>query len=148
MLLAFIIHVFHCCVVAFMVLVPFVHVPPGILILHAVGGVCLLVHWFANNDACSLTMMETTLRGVSKEEALSHKFIGPLYNISDNTWSNVIHVITIGLVCTSVYKLFNDTRCMQSYIDLMNLINKPGFDQLEIKERLSMYLQTCRPLFV
>ena len=132
----------------FMVLVPILTNVPIVLLLHTVGAFTLLVHWFANNDACSLTLLECTLRGIPKEKALSQRFIGPLYNISDNTWTQVLYVITIGLMCWSLYKLLNDTRCLDAYKSIQELASKPEISQQDLKTRLNMYLYQCRPLFV
>ena len=145
MLLAFIIHVFHCFIVLFMIIVPFIPtLPICYLLLHAVGGFSLLIHWWANNDACSLTMMESVLRGIPKEEALTHKFISPLYTgLSGNTWSNMIHVITIALVLYSIYKLVNNNKCASVY---RSIVNSKSDENLT--GRIKEYFEMCKPLFL
>lgn len=61
LLLAFIIHVFHIIVITFIILTPFFINIPSYLVLHVTSCISLLVHWWGNNDSCSLTLMESTL---------------------------------------------------------------------------------------
>lgn len=146
MLLPFAIHVFHTLVVLFIVLAPFLTNIPSYLILHITSCFSLLVHWWGNSDVCSLTVMEAQLRGVSREEALTHKFIAPVYNIGDNTWNQLLYAVTIILMLTSVYKLQNNSICAKVYNDLMNVSD--DITGSELKTRLQHYMRICQPLFM
>ena len=97
---------FHICVILFIILAPFVTNIPSILLLHICACITLLVHWWANNDICSLTIIEGMLRGVDRKESFTHQFIGPLYNISSTEWNSICKVITISVMLLSVYKIY------------------------------------------
>ena len=75
------ISIFHTLVVLFVLLAPFIDIP-AILILHITFSVCLLIHWWANNNICSLSYIESQLRGTDHTESFTHKFIAPIYDIS------------------------------------------------------------------
>jgi hypothetical protein len=104
MLLANIIWIFHVLIVLFIIFAPFFDFPL-ILILHITFSFCILVHWYCNNNVCSLTLIEGYFRGKSREETLSHQFIAPIYNIPKTEWNKICWVIVIILMCVSVYNL-------------------------------------------
>jgi hypothetical protein len=147
MILPFIIHVFHCFIVLFIIFVPILTSIPIVLLLHTMGSFTLLVHWWSNNDACSLTLLECTLRGIPKDEAISQRFIGPLYNINDSTQTQLIYITTILLMCWSVYKLYNNKKCAVAYNGVIELLNEPELNKQDFKTRLNVYMQECIPLF-
>lgn len=131
-----------------MITVPILSTTPIVLLLHTVGAFTLLVHWLANNDACSLTLLECTLRGIPKDQAISQRFIGPLYNISDNTQTQLIYLVTIALMFWSIYKLYNNNKCTEAYRGILKVLDDPEFSKQDLKTRLYTYLDECRPLFV
>ena len=90
--------------IAFMLIAPFSDIAP-ILILHITGAWCLLVHWCANNDICFLTLMEAKLRGIHYKNGFLHKFVAPVYNISDKQISNLCHIAVIVTMMISFYNL-------------------------------------------
>lgn len=104
--LADVIWLFHVVVVLFVLLAPLSNTP-YILLLHFVFGLCLIVHWAANSNACSLTVMECQLRGVPVTQSFSHKFIAPVYDISQTSWSTLVYSVTIFTMIVSLYKLYN-----------------------------------------
>lgn len=104
--LADIIWWFHLAVILFVLLAPLSDTP-YILLLHFVFGISLIVHWTANNNSCSLTLLESKLRGVPVTQSFSHQFISPVYDISKTSWSNFVYFVTILTMCVSFYKLAN-----------------------------------------
>lgn len=108
-LLANIIRIFHICIIIFVLIAPFFNTPV-ILLLHATFSVSLLVHWYTNNNVCSLSMMESQLRGLDYTESLTHKFISPIYDISKTEWSYLCYIITLVLFTISAAKIYNDPR--------------------------------------
>lgn len=143
MFLAFLVHVFHCLVVLFILLTPFVIDIPSYYILHITSCICLLVHWWANDDTCSLTILECELRGINKSDALAHKFISPIYNINDNTWSRLIYIITFFVMFVSIYKLLNNDKCIRIYNELLSMKSDSTWE-----ERMENYMRMCRSLFI
>ena len=61
--LANLISIFHVFVILFILIIPFSNIP-ALLIIHIMFAITLLVHWYANNNACSLTFLEAKLRGL------------------------------------------------------------------------------------
>jgi len=104
--LADVTYTFHIFIILFVLIAPFSNIP-AILILHIVSGISLIIHWLANSNACILTILESQLRGVSKDDTFSHQFISPIYDISDTDWSTFCYLITIFLIIVSVYRLQN-----------------------------------------
>ena len=113
-LLANIVSIFHTIVVLFELFAPFSDIP-ALLILHITFSVTLLSHWYGNSDVCSLSYLESFLRGKPYTEGFTYKFIGPMYNISQTEWSQLCYILTIGLMCISIYKLINHPIFIESW---------------------------------
>jgi hypothetical protein len=112
--LADIIFIFHCLIVAFILFAPFTNIP-SILILHITFSISLFVHWYANSNVCSLTILEGNLRGLDRTDTFTHQFIGPVYDISSTEWSNIVWYITVFIMCVSIYKLYNTDKFKTSW---------------------------------
>lgn len=104
--LADVIYTFHIFIVLFVLMAPFSNIP-AILILHIVSSISLIIHWLVNSNACILTILESQLRGISKDNTFSHQFISPIYDMSETKWSTFCYLITIFLIIVSVYRLQN-----------------------------------------
>lgn len=117
--LADIISVFHSLVVLFFLLAPFTNIP-SILILHITFGLSLIVHWRMNSNMCCLSVLESHLRGLERQDTFTHQLIAPLYEISKNDWDSLIYIITIGLMCVSLYKLYHSEK-FQKFLHDANL---------------------------
>jgi len=115
LLLANAIYVFHVLIVLFVILAPFSNLP-AILILHVTFCATLIVHWLASNNECSLTFLESKLRGLDKSESFTYKFIAPMYDISKTDWSNLCYVITFIVLGISLYKLYNSERVAKAFV--------------------------------
>ena len=113
-LLADLINVFHMLIILFIIVAPFTNLTP-LLILHITFSISLLVHWIGNNNTCSLTLMESYLRGINSTESYSHKFIAPMYDIGDTEWSNICYIIVISLMLFSIYKLYTSEIVKKKY---------------------------------
>lgn len=103
------IQLFHLCIVLFVAfgfLIPI----PSILILHSTFAFCLLVHWYANSDVCSLSIIEAKLSGVDYTQTFMHRIVSPMYNISQYTLSKIIKVLTIFLGIASIIHLVTSKR--------------------------------------
>ncbi len=104
-LLADIIYYFHVLIVLFIIITPFTNMI-SLLILHVTFSICLLLHWKANSNVCSLSMLESYLRGVDRDSTFSHQFIAPIYDISSSDWCHISTIITLVLLFISLSKLF------------------------------------------
>jgi hypothetical protein len=113
--LANLIWTFHALIVLFILSVPFLDDFtkfdfPLILILHITFGICILIHWLGNNNNCSLTLIESWLRKKHPKDTISHQFIAPIYDFSENEWNTVCYIILISLILVSIYKLYHSKK--------------------------------------
>jgi hypothetical protein len=113
-ILANIINVFHIIVILFVLFIPFSNIPM-LLLLHIVFSMSLLVHWYNNNNQCSLTLLESKLRGLDVTESFTYKFIAPLYDVSKTDWSKICYSVTIVLMIVSIYRLYNSKRLKDAF---------------------------------
>jgi len=110
LLLANLIFIFHCLVVLFVLFAPFTNIP-SLFILHITFCFSLMVHWYSNSNVCSLSIMESYLRGAdSRENTFTHQFIAPIYDISDSEWNYIVWIITIIVLSISLYKLYHSEK--------------------------------------
>jgi len=93
--LALIIRLIHYAIILFIVLVPHVSENPDVLLIHIAGSVTLMAHWLMNSNICSLTVLESSLRGIPMHESFMHKIVSPIYDISDETLCNVSWIVTL-----------------------------------------------------
>ena len=141
------IYVFHIFVILFVLLAPFIDIP-AILILHITFSICLLVHWWANNNICSLSYIESQLRGTDRTESFTHKFIAPIYDISKTEWSRFCKIITIILLCISLYNLYYSKKTAKIFRCYNKLIQDEEFLKKPFLARLSLYIFCFKDLFI
>ena len=60
-----------------------------------------------NSDICSLSILEAELRGIKYSKSFTHKFVAPLYTVSEKEWSKIVYIITLLSMCISMYYLIN-----------------------------------------
>lgn len=104
----------HALIVLFVVLAPLSNIP-YVLLLHTTFAFSLLVHWYFNSNMCSLSIIESKLRGLDYTESFTHKLISPIYDISKTTWSNICYTITLILLCISAYKLYTSSKWKEAW---------------------------------
>lgn len=137
-LLADIIFFSHCLVILFILFAPFTNIP-AILILHIMFALSLFVHWYANSNVCSLTVLEANLRGLKRTDTFTHQFIGPVYDISTTEWSNLVWYVTLFITCLSIYKLYNTEKFKTAW---------KCYNNLEKGESWSNIFKCFKPLFI
>lgn len=143
LLLADIIFVFHCVIILFVLFAPFTNIP-AILILHIVFAISLMVHWNANSNVCSLSILEAHLRGLDgREETFTHKFIAPVYDISSTEWSNIVWMITFVVFCISIYKLYNTDKFKTAWKCIGEMESSDKFG-----DKFFYMLNCIKPLFI
>ena len=145
--LANFIFMFHTLIILFILFAPFIDIP-AILILHITFSICLLVHWWANNNICSLSLLESKLRGMDHTESFTHKFIAPIYDISQTEWSRICIIITIILLCISSYKLYYSKKTFKMMECYNKLRQDPIFLEKPFLTRLSSYISCFKDFFV
>jgi len=126
----FLISVLHLMVILFVVCAPFSN-SNYLILMHIIIIPFILLHWYLNNNSCSLTVMEkyvkdkTAGQETNKEDCFTYKFIAPIYDFNKNTkdFSNFTYIITIGLWLTSVYSLVSKIKIGQinSFVDIYKL---------------------------
>lgn len=102
--LANLVWLLHVAFVLWMVLTPFSNNEP-MLVLHLFVGPFLWMHWLLSDDTCSLTLLESYLRGVPCDKSFFHSVVSPVYKIQDDdiraaSWvaSVVLWLITLSKV--------------------------------------------------
>jgi len=110
---------FHLTIILVILILPFTS-SPALLLMHSVFSFSLLTHWYFNNNTCSLTLIESALRGIPTTKSFSHQFISPIYDMSNSDWSNICYVVVISLMSISLYKflksdaLVENIKCLKS----------------------------------
>ena len=110
--LLYLIIALHTLLVLFIVLIPFIG-KNYLLFLHIITGITILIHWIANNNICSLTIIEYKLREiitkkpVNRQDCFMARLIDPIYDFKKNNHNRRIFLYTvlIGLTLFSAYKL-------------------------------------------
>jgi hypothetical protein len=126
----FFISVLHVLVILFVVCTPFSN-SNYLLLMHIIIVPFIILHWYINNNSCSLTAMEKIIKdktagqNTDKEDCFSYKFIAPIYDFKKNTkdFSSFTYVLTIGLWLLSVYKFvykINDGE-INSFFDIYRI---------------------------
>ena len=105
--------IFHLGIVLFVLFGPFSDIP-GLLLIHFTFCACLLIHWWSNSNVCSLSLMESHLRGTDVSSTFSHRLISPIYDVNSKAWTDICYILTIGLMFTSFYKLWNSPRIFKA----------------------------------
>jgi len=106
----FLISVLHVLVILFVVCTPFSN-SNYLLLMHIIIVPFIMLHWYLNNNSCSLTIMEKFIKdktegqSFNKEDCFSYKFIAPIYDFNKNTkdFSKFTYILTIGLWLSSLY---------------------------------------------
>jgi len=145
LLLANLISLFHVIIVLFVLIAPFTG-NPALMILHIVFSVSLLVHWWANNNLCSLTLLEAKLRGLDHTESFTHQFIGPVYDISNTDWSNICYILTIILMSVSFYNLYHSPKVADALRCFNSAKNDNEIQTLPLSQRLKVYSECFAPV--
>lgn len=104
--LANLVRLFHMLVVLFIIIGPFIN-KSSILLIHFTFCISLLVHWYGNSNVCSLSVLESKLRGLDYTQSFTHQFIAPVYEVSQTQWANICIIVTFALMTLSGYKLYN-----------------------------------------
>ncbi len=107
--LANVVSIIHSIFILFIVLAPFTSVP-AIWYIHIMITASMITHWIVNDSLCSLTILESYLRGMKHEETFFHSLISPFYDISENKLNTIIWVLTFSLFVISFYKLFSHIK--------------------------------------
>jgi hypothetical protein len=134
-----IIWLFHLLVILFVILAPFTKIP-AILILHITFSVCLLVHWAANSNICSLTVIESYFRGLPPSDTFMHQLISPMYDISSTDLNEIVHIVTYITMFISIYYLYKSEKFQECLI----CYNKLTKDQVTFGK----VLECIQPLFI
>lgn len=145
--LANIIYAFHVAVIIFILLAPFSNIP-AFLILHVTFSFSLLLHWYNNNNECSLTYMEAKLRGLDRTESFTHKFIAPLYDISRTEWSRICYIVTIVLMFVSIHYLYNSDKVSQAWKCFTDRNSDPEYKNLPLYRRIIFSFNCFKPLLI
>jgi hypothetical protein len=146
-MLANLIWAFHTLVILFILLGPFLN-SPALWVLHITFSISLLVHWYGNNNMCSLSMFEAKLRGLDYTDSFSHQFIAPMYDISQTQWSTLCYIITITLMSISIYYLYNSQAFSNALRCFKEQMEKYKENPEPFPYRLLAYVKCFLPLLI
>jgi hypothetical protein len=125
-----IITILHIIVILFVLITPFTNYN-YFLFMHAIIVPFIMLHWYVNNNTCSLTIAEKEIRkrmnggskNVDDDECYTYKFIAPIYDFNKNheEYSKFIYILTSGLWLITLYKLYGKFKdgSIKSFTDLM-----------------------------
>ena len=65
----------------------------------------MMIRWYTNNDTCCLTILESKLRNVKKEESFFNSCISPVYKVSEYKMGYILKIVTIILLFCACYNL-------------------------------------------
>lgn len=132
-LLANIVSFIHFLIILFVIFAPFSNIL-YILILHVSFTFCLLIHWRTNSNACSLSLLESKLRGVDYTKTYMHKFISPIYDISETELSRWCYIVTTITMIISIYKIYKLPKTYESIkcFKEINKTNKTFFEKVNL----------------
>lgn len=106
--------------VIFVTIVPFIpNVSWMLLVLHITLVFSLITHWGFNNDACFLTLVESTVRGIEVRESFVHSVVSPIYKIHDSSVRKFVTNITPLLGLVSMYRLYNKRNIVFKELDML-----------------------------
>lgn len=122
--------VLHLLVIIFIICTPFTD-SNYLLLMHTIIIPFIIMHWYLNNNTCSLTVAEqylrqkTTGKPVNNDDCFTYKFIAPIYDFNKNheDFSFFTYTATIGLWLVSLSKLllkYNNGK-IQNFQDLVTL---------------------------
>lgn len=103
--------IIHLLLILFVVLVPFFN-DNFLLLLHIMIVPFILFHWLMNDNNCSLTLIEKSLRkkiyGSSDLTCFTCQLIEPVYDFNKNfdRMTKLLYLITILLIFISIYKIY------------------------------------------
>lgn len=146
-LLANLVFLFHTIVIVFILLAPFSNIP-AILILHVTFSISLILHWWFNSNECSLTYIESKLRGLHRTESFTYKFISPIYDISSTEWSKMCYIITIFLLCVSIYYLYNSERVSRAFSCYNKLSDDPEYSSKSFYQKSFVVFNCFKDLLI
>jgi len=110
-IVSFFINIIHFIMVSFVIISPFLNIPP-VLLLNLSYTICLMIHWYFNSNICCLTIFEGYITGKPLNQTFIHKIIDPIYNISENSLNNVVWIVTIISFLITLYKLYKYTMSL------------------------------------
>ena len=106
--LADVIKILHIGLIAFIVIIPLLKKSRvQLLLLHCVMVASLLIHWLLNEDACFLTFLESSLRGIPTTSSFMHQLVNPIYKIEDADVKKFLMFMTPALGYVSLKRLFH-----------------------------------------
>ena len=129
-ILADLVYYFHVLTILFVVITPFTNII-SLLILHVTFCICLLLHWKMNSNVCSLSILESYLRGVERTDTFTHQFVAPMYDISSTQWCDISTILTIVLLFISFSKILNSEKFSKTWYECKEIYNKEYTDKID-----------------
>jgi len=71
------------------------------------GYLLLFIHWHFNSNACALTTLEESLRGVETSATFMHSIVEPIYSISSTSMGAAVWGVSLLLFTIGMIRLFH-----------------------------------------
>lgn len=102
------IRIIHYIMIVFAIFVPFLDPDDNftsewLLSLHSILIPGIIIHWFTNNNMCSLTLLEAQITNKPLDKTFIASILFPFFEINDT----LIHIMAITLWFITLYKLYN-----------------------------------------
>lgn len=102
------IRIIHYIMIVFAIFVPFLNPDDNftsewLLSLHSILIPGIIIHWFTNNNMCSLTLLEAQITNKPLDKTFIASILFPFFEINDT----LIHIMAITLWFITLYKLYN-----------------------------------------
>lgn len=104
----------HILLVVWVVVTPFTSNEP-MLLLHLFAIPTLWIHWTLSDDTCSLTLLESKLRGCEPTESFFHSLVGPVYKIEDSDTRLVAWYASVVLWLVTVSKVMQRPEMIKDF---------------------------------
>jgi hypothetical protein len=122
-----VIQVIHIAFIIYMILMPFIAWNNKQRILYFWVSSSVLIHWFAGNSICALTLLEEKVLGIPNDQSFIYRTINPIYDlsqtISDGEFRLVVRFVTMGLWWLNFYILMTalPTNKLQTFKDIVTI---------------------------
>ena len=113
-MLACLVRLLHLYIVCFMIVVPFQDAV-NLMILHVVSGLSILTHWWANDNTCFLSLVESRLRGIRESKGFIHSIVAPVYELNQRQSCLLSYGVLLALMIISVYRIVTSEKWSEAW---------------------------------
>ena len=94
----------HLLIAFYFILIPLIATNKNILRDYLILSAFLWLHWITNNDTCALTLLESHLTNLPKNQTFFGRLFGPVYLVT----SKQIYAIHATLILLAIFKYLRE----------------------------------------